>query len=83
VNFDTIMHGEQILNLGSDLYKPTSICVCVRFSSTCHTGLVEGQKSSAKQKLPATKKKYNEHVRKCVWGSELDAWFLGKSMIKN
>ena len=34
---------------GSDLYKHTIICVCVRFSSAVHTGLVEGQISSERK----------------------------------
>ena len=33
---------------GAVTYTNKHTCVCVRFSSMVHTGLVEGQKSSAK-----------------------------------
>jgi hypothetical protein len=42
--------------MGSDMYKPTCIRVCVRFSSAFHTELVEQQISRVKQKLPHLEK---------------------------
>jgi hypothetical protein len=58
--------GSQRIVWGSDKYKPTCICVCVRFSVSVHTELVEGQISNVLLKRLSKKARSNTRCKKFV-----------------